>query len=72
MLRSVMVGVSGMVFFLVEFVVRLSPVSFVVRLMADGHVFWDCTFPPLVETRENPEFHDLMRMDKGHWPRRLL
>ena len=24
-------------------------------------------FPPLVEIRENPEFHDLMRMDKGHW-----
>ena len=27
---------------------------------------------PLVEIRENPEFHDLMRMDKGHWPRCLL
>ena len=29
-------------------------------------------FPPLVEVRENPEFHDLMRMDQGHWPRCLL
>ena len=29
----------------------------------DGHLFWECTFPPLVEIRENPEFHDLMRMD---------
>ena len=29
-------------------------------------------FPPLVEIRENPEFHDLMRMDKAHWPRCLL
>ena len=29
-------------------------------------------FPPLVEIRENPEFHDLMRMDKGHWRRCLL
>ena len=29
----------------------------------DGHLFWDCTFPPLVEFRKNPEFHDLMRMD---------
>ena len=37
-----------------------------------GHLFWDCPFPPLVETRENPEFHDLMRMDKSHWPRCLL
>ena len=27
---------------------------------------------PLVEIRENPEFHDLMRMDKAHWPRCLL
>ena len=24
---------------------------------------------PLVEIRENPHFHDLMRMDKAHWPR---
>ena len=29
-------------------------------------------FPPPVEIRENPEFHDLVRMDKGHWPRSLL
>ena len=26
----------------------------------------------LVETRESPEFHDLVRMDKAHWPRCLL
>ena len=32
----------------------------------------DCPFPPLVEIRENPEFHDLVRMDKTHWPRCLL
>ena len=38
----------------------------------DGHLLFECTFPPLVEIRENPEFHDLMRMDKGHWPRCLL
>ena len=38
----------------------------------DGHLFWECTFPPLIEIRENPEFHDLMRMDKAHWPRCLL
>ena len=37
-----------------------------------GHLFGECTFPPLVEIRENPEFHDLMRMDKAHWPRCLL
>ena len=38
----------------------------------DGHLFWECTFPPLVEIREHPEFHDLMREDKAHWPRCLL
>ena len=38
----------------------------------DGHLFWECSFPPLVEIRENPEFHDLMRLDKALWPRCLL
>ena len=38
----------------------------------DGHLLWDCTFPPLVEIRENPEFHELMEMDKSYWPRCLL
>ena len=22
----------------------------------DGHLFWECTFPPLAEIRENPGF----------------
>ena len=34
--------------------------------------FWECTFLPLVEIRENPEFHDLMKEDNAHWPRCLL
>ena len=34
--------------------------------------FWECTFPPLVQIRENPAFHDFMRMDKEHWPGCLL
>ena len=38
----------------------------------DGHLFGECTFPLLVDFRENPEFHDLMGMDKAHWPRCLL
>ena len=38
----------------------------------DGHLFWECSFPPLVAIRENPEFHDLMRLDKTRWPRCLL
>ena len=65
-------GVSGMVFFLDGFVARLFHVGFAEHLDGDGHLFCECTFPPLVEIRENPEFHNLMRMDKGHWPRCLL
>ena len=38
----------------------------------DGHLFLECPCPLLVEIRENPEFHDLKRMDKSHWPRCLL
>ena len=38
----------------------------------DGHLFWECTFPPAVQIRESPVFHDLMREDKAHWPRCLL
>ena len=45
------------------------PCRFCGGLDNDGHLFWECTFPPLVEIRENPEFHDLMGMDKVHWPR---
>ena len=45
--------------------------SVVVR-MEMGIFLGECTFPPLVEIRENPEFHDLMGMDKAHWPRCLL
>ena len=33
----------------------------------DGHFFCgDCTFPPLVEIREHPEFNDLVVMDKSY------
>ena len=38
----------------------------------DGHLFWECTFPSLVEIRESPEYHYLIRIDKGHWPRCFL
>ena len=38
----------------------------------DGHLFWDCTFPPFVELRNNPEFLPLMSKDRTHWPRCLL
>ena len=65
LLRSVMVGGVWMLS-------RVRGCRFCGAPDGDGHLFWECTFPPLVEIRENPEFHDLMRMDKAHWPRCLL
>ena len=38
----------------------------------DGHLFWDCTFHPFVEHRNNPEFLPLMNRDRTSWPRCLL
>ena len=54
------------------FEVSLFPVGFVVLRMEKGTFLGRCTFPPLVDMRENQEFHDLIRMDKAHWPRCLL
>ena len=72
LLRSIMVVVSGMVCFLVGYEVRRFLVGSVGLLTMLVIFFGDCPFPPLVEIRENPEFHDLMRLDKAHWPRCLL
>ena len=38
----------------------------------DGHLFWDCTHPPLVKILEHPEFHGLMVLDKSYWSQCLL
>ena len=38
----------------------------------DGHLFWECTFLPFVELRNNPEFLPLMNRDRTNWPRCLL
>ena len=38
----------------------------------DGHLFWDCTFPPFMEFGNNPEFLPLMSRDRTNWPRCLL
>ena len=66
LLRSVMVGGVWNGFLLGK--VR----GEVVSCRFGGHLFLECPYPPLVEIRESPEFHDLMRMDKSHWPRCLL
>ena len=72
LLRSILVGSAWNGFRLGRVRGQPVPCRFCGALDGDGHLFWECTFPPLVEIRENPEFHDLMRMDKGHWPRCLL
>ena len=72
LLRAIMVGGVWNGFLLSRVRGREVPCRFCGAPDNDGHLFWDCTFPPLVEIRENPEFHDLMREDKSHWPRCLL
>ena len=59
LLRSIMVGVwNG--FLLRKVRGQDVPCQFCGAPDGDGHLFWECTFPPLVEIRENPEFHDFM------------
>ena len=65
-------GVSGMVCFLDGIEASLFHVGFVGLLIMMVICSGNVPFPPLVEIRENPEFHDLMRMDQAHWPRCLL
>ena len=72
LLRSIMVGGVWNGFLLGRVRNQVLPCRFCGAPDHDGHLFWDCPFPPLVEIRENPEFHDLMRLDKTHWPRCLL
>ena len=72
LLRAIMVGGVWNGFLLRHVRGQPVPCRFCGAPDHDGHLFWECTFPPLVEIRENPEFHDLMRMDKDHWPRCLL
>ena len=48
------------------------PCRFCGGVAGDGHLFWDCTFPPLVHIRESPEFSSIVNLDKSNWPRCLL
>ena len=72
LLRSIMVGGVWNGFLLGRVRGRVVPCRFCGAPDGDGHLFWECTFPSLVEIRENTEFHALMRMDKGHWLRCLI
>ena len=72
LLRSILVGGVWNGFLLGKIQGQDVPCRFCGGRGHDGHLFWECTFPPLVEIREHPEFHDLMEMDKTSWPRCLL
>ena len=72
LLRSILVGGVWNSFLLCRVKGQPVPCRFCGALENDGHLFLDCPFPPPVEICENPEFHDLMREDKAHWPRCLL
>ena len=72
LLRSILVGGVWNGFLLGQVRGQDVPCRFCGCRDHDGHLFWDCTFPPLVEIRVHPEFHDLMEMDEASWPRCLL
>ena len=72
LLRSVMVGGVWNGLLLGRVRSQAVPCRFCGAPDNDGHLFWECLFPPLVEIPKNPEFHDLMRLEKAHWPRCLL
>ena len=72
LLRSIMVGGVWNGFLLGKVERHPANCRFCGAPDGDGRLFWECTFPPLIEIRESPEFHDLMREDKAHWPRCLL
>ena len=72
LLRSILVGGVLNGFLLGKIRSQVVPCRFCGAPDNDGHLFWDCPFSPLVEIRENPEFHDLMCLDKANWLRCLL
>ena len=50
---------------------ELVPCRFCGEADVDGHLFWECSYLPLVQISENPEFHALVQRDKSNWPRCL-
>ena len=51
---------------------EIVPCRFCGGLDHDGHLFWECPYPPFVHIRESIEFRDLMLRDRSFWPRCLL
>ena len=68
LLRAIMVGGVWNGFLLGHARGVIVPCRFCGGFDGDGHLFWECPHPPLVQIRENPEFHALIRT----WPRCLI
>ena len=72
LLRGVFVGEAWNGFLLERVRGQRVPCRFCGGAANDGHLFWDCPFPPLIEIRGHPEFYGLLEMDMSYWPRCLL
>ena len=64
LLRAIMVGGVWNGFLLGHARGEIVPCRFCGGFDGDGHLFWECPHSPLVQIRENPEFHDLIQRDK--------
>ena len=71
LLRGIMVGGVWNGFLLGHARGEIVPCRFCGEADGDGHLFWECSHSPLVQIRENSEFHHLMRRDRRTWPRCL-
>ena len=75
LLRGILSGEFGVVwngFLLSKVRGENVPCRFCGGVDGDGHLFWDCPFPPLVHVRESPELSSIVNLDKTGWPRCLL
>ena len=72
LLRSIMVGGVWNGFLLGHARGEIVPCRFCGEVDGDGHLFWECPRPPLVQIRKNPVFHDLIQKDKKTRHRCLL
>ena len=72
LLRAILCGGVWNGFLLGQAKKEYVPCRFCGKKDGDGHLFLECTFPPLLHVRELPEFSTLLALEKGKWPRCLL
>ena len=72
LLRTILCGGVWNGFFLGKAKKEDVPCRFCGKTHGDGHLFWECTFHPLLHVRELPECATLVSLDRSNWPRCLL